>query len=123
MKPVDYFSSLTEEHKKAFAERSGSSLAYLRLHLFRQKGGFRKRPGDEFIVRLVEASNGGFSLQEAINYFLVEPVMRVAEERLANSQAMPAAGSGEVKRSDTVNKACVSRRFVGRDCEQMQVGL
>lgn len=89
MNPVDYFASLDEEQKKNFAKRADTSLEYLRLHVLRQKGGFRKRPGDDLIVRLVKASAGKISLDDAIDYFLAEPVRKLAAE-LKETSVFPA---------------------------------
>lgn len=112
MKPVDYFSSLTEAQKKDFAERVGSSLAYLRLHVFRQKGGFRKRPGDDLIVRIVSASEKNITLDEAIDYFLVQPVLKVAAELDSSQcQAMPENGRVEVNCLDAQDKPRELRRL------------
>ena len=85
MNIVKYFQTLDEAGKQAFADKVGTSVGYLRAHILSAKGGFRKRPKDELIVRLVMASEGQVSLDEAIDYFLVSPVKKLAAELAAPS--------------------------------------
>lgn len=59
--------------------------------------GFKKRPRDRLIVGLVEASDGAVSLDEAIDYFLVQPVLKLAAE-LGVLDSVPAASDQVVTR-------------------------
>jgi hypothetical protein len=49
----------------------------MRMNLF-VRAGAKKQPRAELIVGLVTASEGNVSLKEAIDYFLVEPVLKLA---------------------------------------------
>lgn len=83
MKPDAYFGSLKYEQQSVYAQQAGTTAGYLRSHIFRKKGRSRN-PSFEIIVGLVSASEGQVSLEEAIQYFLVDPVVRIAEEKLKN---------------------------------------
>ncbi len=79
MNPRDYFKNLPVEDKQAFAARCGCSLSHLQLAVLGTK--IRKRPRDLLIVNIVKASEGHISLDEAIDYFLVQPVKKLAESQ------------------------------------------
>lgn len=83
MKPNDYFLSLTEQERDAYAVRAKCSIHHMRNNLFKQRGGSRKQPRPELLVNLAMASEGQVSLDEAIEYFLVEPVRKLAAELAA----------------------------------------
>lgn len=86
MKPLDYYSTLNREQRHAYAEAAGTTLKYLRAHVFRMSGPTRI-PSNRLIIGLVQASNGQVTLDEAIDYFLVQPIHRLASgnnERILN---------------------------------------
>jgi hypothetical protein len=121
MNIAEYFQDLNDDQKAAFAEDAGSSVGYLSVHLLGSK--VRKRPKNDMIIRLTKAAKGVFSLQDVIDYFLVQPVLKMAAELESSPHQAKAGEVGlEMKRFDTPNQAAVLRRVVGRDCEQMQVG-
>lgn len=78
MKPIDYYISLSEQERIAYAARANCSMANMNLNLFRRKG-VKKQPRFETVVRLVMASEGRISLPEAIDYFLVQPALITAQ--------------------------------------------
>lgn len=80
MKPDTYFASLHYNQQPVYADKAGTTAAYLRCHIFRKKGRSRN-PGFEIIVGLAEASEGQVTLEEAIQYFLVDPVLRLAAQK------------------------------------------
>ena len=113
---------MTTEERAAYAARVGCSVPHLVNNIFR-RAGHLKMPRQEFLIRLVKASDGKIRLEEAIDYFLVQPVLKMAAELESSPHQAKAGEVGlEMKRFDTPNQAAVLRRVVGRDCEQMQVG-
>ncbi|MEB4590112.1 hypothetical protein VSS37_03885 [Candidatus Thiothrix sp. Deng01] len=80
MTPSDFYESLSKEERKAYAENAGTTLNYLVAHVFRASG-YSRRPSNRLLVGLAMASEGKVSLDEAIDYFLVQPVKRLAAER------------------------------------------
>lgn len=88
MRPVEYFKNLSEEEKLSYAKRAGCSIHHLKLNLFHQSAGPKKRPNDELIIDLAKESKGGFTLDEAIEYFLVEPCKKKASHK--NETDLPA---------------------------------
>ena len=85
MKPNDYFLSLTEQERADYAVRAKCSIHHMRNNLFKQSGESRKQPRPELLVSLAMASEGQVSLDEAIDYFLVSPVRKLAAELAAPS--------------------------------------
>jgi len=80
MQPLEYFLSLDIDEQKAYADRVGTSLNYLRLHLFPKKGSFRKRPGYKMLVNLVIGSEGHVLLEAAKQYFYTNDIDAMYEE-------------------------------------------
>lgn len=123
MKPFDYYKTLSRDKRKVYAEKAGTTLNYLVVHVFRETGQTR-RPSNELLVGLVAASEGNVSLDEAIDYFLVQPVKKLAAELGQSAQqAMSMHDAAEVKPFDSQDKPCELQRRVGVDEEQMQVGI
>lgn len=123
MRPIDYFQQLDEDQKLSYAHRAGCSIHHMRLNLF-VKSGVKKLPRTELLVGLVAASEGHVSLDEAIDYFLVQPVKKLAAELDSSQGQTRAAGqAGEVKGFDAFDKPRLLGRFVGRDGEKMNVGV
>lgn len=75
----DYFWNLSDDEQKLYAKRAGCSIHHLINNIYRRAGPL-KQPRPELLVRLVLASEGNISLNEAIQYFLVEPVKFQATE-------------------------------------------
>ena len=75
MNPFDYYKTLSKDQRRAYAEQAGTTLNYLAVHVFRS-GGQIRRPSNGLLIGLVNASDGQVSLDEAINYFLVQPVYK-----------------------------------------------
>ncbi len=80
MNPVDYYNNLTVGEKRSYAERAGTTLNYLRAHIFRADGKLTRTTSLQMVIRLTEASKGNVSLDEAVDYFLVQPVKKLAAE-------------------------------------------
>lgn len=101
MNIATYFRKLSDSDKKTFAAKAGTTVGYLSAHVLGLK--VRKKPKDELIIRLVAAANGNVTLDEAIDYFLVQPVKSLAAEH----EVRPAMDEAEVKGFDKDNKAHV----------------
>lgn len=80
MKPLTYYQKLKVPQRELFAQRAKTTLSYLSAHLFRINGPTRT-PKGELILRLVVASEGMFSLEEAIEYFYKKPIVNLANEK------------------------------------------
>jgi len=85
MKPEEYWKSLTTREKETYAVRAGSSFNYLNKHIFKPSGRSRN-PKPNLIIRLASASEGNVSLEDAINFFLVDPVKELAKKELNEEQ-------------------------------------
>lgn len=79
MNPFAYYQTLNKKEKENYASRSGSTFGYLNTHVF-SRSGPRKRIGNELVVSFHIESEGNVSLDEAIDYFLVQPVKKLAKE-------------------------------------------
>jgi hypothetical protein len=79
MKPNDYYKTLTRDQRIAYAAKAGTTLNYLVAHVFRGESAMR-RPSNNLLIGLAVASDGAVSLDEAIDYFLVEPVKQLARK-------------------------------------------
>ena len=79
MKPVNYYTSLTTKERSQYAERSGCSIHHFH-NLFRVRGGAKKIPRPELLVNLCLASEGNVSLDEAIDYFHIQPIKALAAD-------------------------------------------
>ncbi|WMP17269.1 hypothetical protein [Thiothrix lacustris] len=79
MKPLDYYNTLRPDQRNAYAIAAGTTLKYLRAHVFRG-GGPTRTPSNRLIVGLAKASNGHVTLDEAIDYFLVRPIHQLVFE-------------------------------------------
>lgn len=84
MKPDNYYRSLSKSQRTSYAEKAGTTLNYLVAHVFRDKGPMR-RPSNSLLIGLANASEGQVSLDEAIDYFLVAPVRKLADEMSAST--------------------------------------
>lgn len=83
MKPTTYYQSLSVSEKVEYAIRAGTTIRHMQSMF--TPAGFRKRPRDRLIIGIVDASNGAISLDEAIDYFLVAPVRKLAAELAPSS--------------------------------------
>lgn len=83
MNPESYYRSLSKAQRIEWATQAGTTLRYVQS-MFVAKGS-RKRPRDRLIIGLVNASEGQVGLGEAIDYFLIQPVRKLAAE-LESSQ-------------------------------------
>lgn len=79
MEPMTYYKSLTTDERKQYAARAKTTLMYLVSHIFRMKGSTRT-PKPELLINLSLASEGNVSLDEAIDYFHVQPIKALAAE-------------------------------------------
>lgn len=100
MKPEIFYRSLSRNQRTVWAERAGTTFRHVQS-MFGATG-FRKRPRDRLIVGLVEASDGAVSLDEAIDYFLVQPVRKLAAElgQCSQNELMPPESALEMKALD-----------------------
>ena len=73
MKPNTYYSSLSLDQRERYAQKAGTTLKYLKAHVFRLNGPTRT-PGFDLLIKLALASDGNVSLDEALEYFYIEPV-------------------------------------------------
>jgi hypothetical protein len=80
MKPIDYYISLTTEEREKYAERAGCSIHHFKLNVFRVKGGVKKTPKHELLINLALASKGNVTINEAIEYFHIQPIKALAKE-------------------------------------------
>jgi len=76
---IDYYNSLNREEKIAFAARAGTTIGYLKSHIF-TKVGFRKVPGIQLLAGLANATEGNTSVEEIVEYFVTESVRKYANE-------------------------------------------
>lgn len=65
----DYFMGLDHAERAAFAQRAGTSVAYILSAFASTKTGPRKIPQRDLFRRLVEASDGKVSAAELADYF------------------------------------------------------
>lgn len=79
MKPDDFFQSLTRKEKEAYAVRAGTTLR--NAYAYFAPSGIRKSPRHQLIVGFAMASDGNVSLDDSIEYFLIQPVKKLAAER------------------------------------------
>ena len=82
---------MNREAQEAYANRAGCSIHHLVNNVYRRAGP-RKLPRPELLIGLVKASDGKVSLDEAIDYFLVAPVRKLAAEL---EQSLPEGSSVE----------------------------
>ena len=75
---------MNREAQEAYANRAGCSIHHLVNNVYRRAGP-RKLPRPELLIGLVKASDGQVSLDEAIDYFLVQPVRKLADEMSAST--------------------------------------
>ena len=87
MKPNDYYKTLSKAQRRTYAAKAGTTINYLVAHVFRESRPMR-RPSNSLLVGLVKASEGHISLDEAIDYFLVQPVKKLAAELEQSSQVV-----------------------------------
>lgn len=76
---MTYYKSLTVAEREQYAARAKTTLMYLVSHIFRMKGSTRT-PKPELLINLAIASEGQVSLDEAIDYFHVQPIKALAKE-------------------------------------------
>ncbi len=79
MEPITYYKSLSVAEREKYAARANTTLMYLVSHIFRNKGNTRT-PKHELLVKLAFASEGQVTLDEAIDYFHVQPIKALAAE-------------------------------------------
>lgn len=79
MNAFTYFENLSKLQREAFAKKAGTTIAYARAHLF-SRNGPRKTPSHKLVVSLAAASEGHVSLDEAIDYFHIQPIKALAKE-------------------------------------------
>ena len=109
---------MTKEEQIAHATLAGCSVHHLVNNLYRRAGPL-KQPRPELLIGLVGAWKGQVSLDEAIDYFLVQPVRKLAAElESSQGQGMTSDDAGEVKGFNAVHQPRVLR-----DVEQMGVGV
>ena len=99
MKPDEYYQSLSKTQRNSYAIQAGTTLNYLVAHVFRNPAPMR-RPSNRLLIGLARASNGNVTLDEAIDYFLVQPVKSLA----ADIEVKPATGLVELKGFDKDDK-------------------
>lgn len=87
MKPIDYYRMLSKAQRRIYAAKAGTTLNYLVAHVFRESSPMR-RPSNRLLVGLVKASDGNISIDEAIDYFLVQPVKKLVNELDQSSQVI-----------------------------------
>lgn len=102
--------------KKAYAERAGTTIRYAQKVFAPGGVGFQLRSG--LVISFAEASDGQVTLDEAIDYFLVQPVRKLAAEMGSTAPSRTStsvklgAWRGEMKRSDTCQKPSVSGQMM-----------
>jgi len=78
MNPSEYFLSLTKEERETFATIAGTTLRHCQ-DIFRLKGGPKKTPRHTLIARLVLASKGKISIDDAIDHFHGNPIREIVK--------------------------------------------
>lgn len=84
MKPIDYFYSLSQQERQLYARRAGCSFPHLKHNVFRKRG-VLKTPRNDLLIRLVIASEGAFSIDDAVKYFFIDPLHQYMNEIGLNS--------------------------------------
>jgi hypothetical protein len=103
----DFFMGLKREEREAYAARCDTSVNYLTVAFFSTKNGIpRKRPGDEFLRRMVDASDGRVTLAEGLEYFGVATI----DQLRASIDALDVS---------IENAAEKNRQDHARDCQQV----
>lgn len=77
----EYFLSLSEEDQAAYAERAGTTVGYIRIHLVPVPP--RKTPRGPLLQRLSAASEGYVSHEDVLAHFFPPPRTAVDEPPLA----------------------------------------
>lgn len=67
MKYRDYFSGLHADQREAYAQRAGTSAAYVQIHLMASPP--RKIPRPELLRSLAEATEGACTFQDVLAHF------------------------------------------------------
>lgn len=65
----DYYHSLDDEAKAAFAADLNRSVEYLRIHLFPKNGPPHRTPPLSVLERMAEITKGKVSLAEVLEHF------------------------------------------------------
>ena len=86
MSPIDYYTSLSTEERAAYAKRAGCSIHHYQLNFFRVNGGPKKIPRQELLINLCRESEGNVSLDDAIDYFYIQPIKALAAIKASESR-------------------------------------